>query len=206
MCIQLKMELSDSQLQAMISTADPNGDGQLSFDEFVVAIQAQMAAGKGGGLVAVAEEASSAFGWLNPISWFASTQPESAAPVSPPALQASPLASQPSPPASQLSPPRSQASASQMSLSSPGALTHDATWRVAGMRTPPSSTRNGWERPQSFEPSWGDTRPTANLRPPLLIQTHHEQAGRQERPRQPPSRVSGPSRAGRSPENSSLNS
>lgn len=77
----LQMDLNDAQLNAMLTQADPNGDGQLSFEEFIQAIHAQKAAGQAGGLASVAQTASNAFGWINPFSWFA---PAEQAPAAPP--------------------------------------------------------------------------------------------------------------------------
>lgn len=73
----LKMEVSQAQLHKLMTEADPNGSGDIDFDEFAAALQSQMKNGTGG-LRDVFTAAGGAFGWLNPLSWFGN----SPAPVS----------------------------------------------------------------------------------------------------------------------------
>ena len=74
---QLKLQMTPQQLAAMMNDADPDGSGEIDFEEFVAVLTVQME--KGGQLASVMSEASSFFGFLNPMNWFAS------APAPPPA-------------------------------------------------------------------------------------------------------------------------
>ena len=80
----LKLQLTVEQIQAMVAEADADGSGEVEFDEFVLVLRKQMeGGGTGGALLNVVSEAGSMFGWLNPLSWFATTQ--AAVPDTPPA-------------------------------------------------------------------------------------------------------------------------
>jgi hypothetical protein len=86
----LKMEVTPAQLKELMKEADPDGSGDINFDEFVAALQRQMKGG-GGGLANVFNAAGDAFGWLNPLSWFGAPEPTPApapAPSSPAARRA----------------------------------------------------------------------------------------------------------------------
>jgi hypothetical protein len=77
--MQLKIKMTPAQINAMMREADPDGSGEVDFEEFVIVLKVQMEAG--GQLAAVVEEASSAFGFLNPFSWFKATPSPKAAEV-----------------------------------------------------------------------------------------------------------------------------
>ena len=78
---QLKLQMTPKQLAGMMKEADPDGSGEIDFEEFVAVLKVQME--KGGQLASVMSEASSVFGFLNPMNWFASA-PAAAAPPPPP--------------------------------------------------------------------------------------------------------------------------
>lgn len=92
-CAQVNLEMSAAQIQTMVSEADPDGSGDINFDEFVAALQRQMAAGGGDGLAAAFSQASvSFFGALNPLSWFGlSAAPAPAASASREKTRSSPV-------------------------------------------------------------------------------------------------------------------
>ena len=76
----LKLEVTPAKLKKMMMDADPDGSGEIDFEEFVVVFQKQMAAGGTEGLASLVLADSSFFGWLNPLSWFgASSGDEKAA-------------------------------------------------------------------------------------------------------------------------------
>ena len=64
----LELKLSDEEIAKLMTDADPDGSGQIEFEEFVTVMRSQM--DKGGGLADVVAAAGNAFGWLNPMSWF----------------------------------------------------------------------------------------------------------------------------------------
>ena len=65
---QLKLQMTPKQLAAMMKEADPDGSGEIDFEEFVAVLKVQME--KGGQLVSVMTEASSFFSFLNPMNWW----------------------------------------------------------------------------------------------------------------------------------------
>ena len=66
--------MTPEQINTMMREADPDGSGEVDFEEFVVVLKTQMEAG--GQLAKVVEEASSQFGFLNPFNWFKPKEPE----------------------------------------------------------------------------------------------------------------------------------
>ncbi len=70
----LKLDLSDASIKKMMADADPDGSGEISFEEFVTVVKKQSESGGGDGLASVVAEAGSAFGWLNPLNWFAAAE------------------------------------------------------------------------------------------------------------------------------------
>jgi len=72
----LKLQMTAEQIQAMVAEADADGSGEVEFDEFVLVLRKQMEGGGAGGAFSnVVSEVGSMFGWLNPLSWFVTTQP-----------------------------------------------------------------------------------------------------------------------------------
>ena len=65
---QLKITMSAEAVATMMQEADPDGSGEVDFDEFLAVLTTQMAAG--GQLASVVTEASNFFGFLNPLTWF----------------------------------------------------------------------------------------------------------------------------------------
>ena len=62
--------------------ADPDGSGEVDFNEFAGALQQQIDSGNtAGGLAAITSQAGSFFGFLNPFSWFATEPPPKPVPV-----------------------------------------------------------------------------------------------------------------------------
>ena len=76
----LKMDMSPEQLDQLMKDADPDGSGEIDFDEFVVVLRQQLKDGHGG-LGSVFTGASSLLGFLNPFSWFAPAAAEPPAPA-----------------------------------------------------------------------------------------------------------------------------
>ena len=70
----LKLDMKPAELKQLIAEADPDNSGQIEYEEFVSVLRNQLAGGKGG-LAAVVTEASSAWGFLNPLTWFAADEP-----------------------------------------------------------------------------------------------------------------------------------
>ena len=66
MLAQLELQKSDEEVAALVREADPDGSGEIDFDEFVHVLGSQLA---GGGLAEVVTKAGALFGWLNPLSW-----------------------------------------------------------------------------------------------------------------------------------------
>lgn len=67
---ELGLELGPAEIGNLMKEADPDGSGQIDFDEFVSVMQGQMAKGDGGGLANIVSAAGNLFGWVNPLSWF----------------------------------------------------------------------------------------------------------------------------------------
>lgn len=67
-CEAMDVQLTPEQLSAMMVSADPDGSGEIDFEEFVVALKQQMESG--GQLAEVVTSAGGFFGF-NPWSWFA---------------------------------------------------------------------------------------------------------------------------------------
>lgn len=74
----LKLDMSDAAIKKMMADADVDASGQIDFAEFVAIVKKQSASGSAEGLASVVEEAGSAFGWLNPLNWFAAEAPPAA--------------------------------------------------------------------------------------------------------------------------------
>jgi len=78
---ELKLDMTPAAIKKMMKDADPDGSGEVDFDEFIKVVKKQMSeGGSGEGLAAVVESAGSAFGWLNPLSWFGAATEEEEAP------------------------------------------------------------------------------------------------------------------------------
>jgi len=90
MVAELKLEVTDEQLTAIMADADPDGSGEIDFDEFVTALRAQMQGG--GGLANIFTSAAGTFGWLNPLAWFGGTIGLAAPAAAPAAPAATPAA------------------------------------------------------------------------------------------------------------------
>lgn len=73
MIAQLDLRLSDDEVVRLMTEADPDGSGQIEFEEFVAVMADQMKQG-GGGLVDIVSAAGNLFGWINPLSWFGGGQ------------------------------------------------------------------------------------------------------------------------------------
>ena len=178
----------------MVKQADPDGNGQLSFDEFVAAILRQAReGGGGGGLAAVVTEASGFFGWLNPLSWFEATRtihekksfssslPAEISQRSPPsgerprAAQAGSMGGRP---------PRS-ADLRGMRNPGPSAAGRDGARHRPACPSIRHEDRSSWVSHEPFEPAWGDCRAKPEARPPSLLESYHESR------RQQPARADG---------------
>ena len=75
--------MSSEAISQMMADADPDGSGEVDFEEFIAVLKMQMEGGAGGSLASVVTEASSVFGFLNPFNWFAPPAP-SPPPTPPP--------------------------------------------------------------------------------------------------------------------------
>ena len=76
---RLHLDLSAAEIEQLMIDADPDGSGEIDFEEFHTILQKQLTSGAGGSsLASVVGEASSTFGWLNPLTWVASTEDDSA--------------------------------------------------------------------------------------------------------------------------------
>ena len=73
MLTQIGMQKTPRELKKLMVEADPDGSGEIDFDEFVTVLNKQMKDG-GGGLFSVFAGASSLFGFVNPLSWFSSKE------------------------------------------------------------------------------------------------------------------------------------
>lgn len=65
---ELGLNLSPAEVGNLMKEADPDGSGQIEFEEFVTVMRSQL--DKGGGLASVVSAAGNFFGWANPLSWF----------------------------------------------------------------------------------------------------------------------------------------
>jgi hypothetical protein len=120
----LKLPFSDEQLAQLMKEADPDGSGQIEFEEFVAVLQKQIKDGKGD-LAGVVTEASATFGWLNPLSWFGgdeSTVPD--APVQPPTPPPAPVKTPPKSPKTKASRSPKGSSRRNRRSGSPNSPTH----------------------------------------------------------------------------------
>ena len=68
------MDKSPEELRQLMHDADPDGSGEVDFEEFVTVLRKQMKEG-GGGLLSAFSGVSSLLGMLNPLSWFAPPPP-----------------------------------------------------------------------------------------------------------------------------------
>lgn len=62
------MEMSPDDIKKMMKDADPDGSGEVDFEEFVSVLKKQMK--DGGQLADVFTTAGNFFGFLNPLTWF----------------------------------------------------------------------------------------------------------------------------------------
>ena len=251
----LQLTLSDAELEAMVASADPDGNGQLSFDEFVQAIHTQMRQGGGSGGPNLADVGlrrgsrrrlrSAAFSSSLRLSSLSSSlfrlQPQAqqgggsgcpnladvasarrrlgsaasaaasaaasgsaasaAASAGSAALQdgvgssssrPSALGGRPSP-VGQIT--REEISREAMSAYDTCSSAGSALPLVHPLRRPPapapsggspgvsshrsaalSVDRAGWVSAEAFEPTWGDTRPQPESRPPAVMQGYYDRA------------------------------
>jgi hypothetical protein len=133
---QLKLDLSAAQIKQLMVEADPDKSGSIEYSEFVAVLKRQLEAGGGGGLSNVVTEASSAFGWLNPLSWFASDEP--AAP---------PAAATPS----KGTAAKAKAASAAKALAPSSSLSHSAAKQPAPAAGPPSAAPTS-QRARSASP------------------------------------------------------
>ena len=75
----LKMDMSREQIDQLVKDADPDGSGEIDFEEFTHVLEAQMR--DGGQLADVVNQAANFFGWLDPRNWFAEAPAPAPAPV-----------------------------------------------------------------------------------------------------------------------------
>ena len=68
------MPKSPEELRQLMKEADPDGSGEVDFEEFVAVLKKQIGEG-GGGLLSAFSGVSSLLGLLNPLSWFAPPPP-----------------------------------------------------------------------------------------------------------------------------------
>jgi len=64
----LKLDLSAEQIATLMKEADPDGSGEIEFEEFLSVMRSQVEGG--GGLADLVSKAGNLFGWINPLSWF----------------------------------------------------------------------------------------------------------------------------------------
>lgn len=62
------VEMSEADLAQMMKDGDPDGSGEIDFEEFVTVLKKQMK--EGGQMADVFTQATNFFGFLNPLSWF----------------------------------------------------------------------------------------------------------------------------------------
>jgi len=105
----LKVEKSPAEVGQMMKDADPDGSGEVDFEEFVSALQ------KGGEMTNVFSGAANFFGFLNPMSWFGGGEETPAPP--PPAPKPKVAAS--APPKAAASEPVAPPSSSSAAVASP---------------------------------------------------------------------------------------
>ena len=70
MLTSLKVEKTPAEVEQIVKDSDPDGSGEIDFDEFVDAMEKNA-----GELSSVVSSAADIFGFLNPMSWFGSGQP-----------------------------------------------------------------------------------------------------------------------------------
>jgi hypothetical protein len=103
----LKMAMSSADIKKMMAEADPDGSGEVDFDEFCSSVKHQIEAGHGGALTEVVKQAGGMFGWLGGLFGFA--EPEPPPPPPPPAPKkrtASPPRPAPAAPSNALASPK----------------------------------------------------------------------------------------------------
>ena len=78
---KLKLGLSAQQIKQLMADADPNGSGSVDYAEFEAVLRKQLEApGGSASLAGVVGEASTGFGWLNPLGWGSDTTEKPPAP------------------------------------------------------------------------------------------------------------------------------
>ena len=65
---EINVQKTPAEIAKMMKDADPDGSGEIDFEEFVAAVQKQMASG--GDFANVFTSAAGIFGFLNPMNWF----------------------------------------------------------------------------------------------------------------------------------------
>ena len=65
---EINVQKTPAEIAEMMRDADPDGSGEIDFEEFVAAVQKQMASG--GDFANVFTSAAGIFGFLNPMNWF----------------------------------------------------------------------------------------------------------------------------------------
>ena len=61
----LDLQMTSEEIVGLMVDADPDGSGEIDFEEFVLVLKEQIAAGKGGGLAKVVNQAGGFFNFLN---------------------------------------------------------------------------------------------------------------------------------------------
>ena len=106
MCRALNLGMSKEQLTQMMKVADPDGSGEIDFEEFVTVLTTQIQGGGGGLANIFGAAASGLFGWANPLNWFGGGESAPAAPAkAPKAATPKSASSSPAPRASPPPPP-----------------------------------------------------------------------------------------------------
>jgi hypothetical protein len=100
----LKLNFPSDKLRKLMRDADPDGSGQIEFKEFSSALRKQIR--EGGALADVVSEASTAFGWLNPASWFTGEEESEPAAASSPTRPSPSRIPKRSPPSKKKTSPR----------------------------------------------------------------------------------------------------
>ena len=80
------MEMSEQQVADMMKESDPDSSGAIEFEEFVTVLKKQTAHEGRPNLALVFTQASSFFGFLNPLTWFAPPESEEAPAAAPAAV------------------------------------------------------------------------------------------------------------------------